>query len=109
MAAHIVLDIYNIKKDYEGLVKTATLFVGVKELGDAEFRTEVAKITGEIDFKRIEQMEAKGNWKEAGDAYAAYYKKNPTGNLSEKSLYNAYVSYDKATEPVLASDTAKLF
>lgn len=109
VAAHIVLDIYNIKKDYENLHKTADMFAGIKELGDAEFRNELTQITGEIDFKKIEAVEGQNKWEEAGDSYYAFYKKNPANALAEKSLYNAYVSYEKAGVTTKIDEIAHLF
>lgn len=108
-AAHIVLDIDNIKKNYEALHSNAALFASTQGLGDAEFRKELQQIAGEIDFKQIETYEAKNEWMEAGENYYNFYKKNPSGALAEKALYNAYVSFEKANNISRASETARLF
>lgn len=108
-AAHLVLDIYNIRKDYDGLTSTAVQFAQVKDLGDASFRDELKQIVGEIDFKRIEPLEKDNRWAEAGETYYGYYKKNPSSHLAEKSLYNAYVSYQKSKDNKKAMEVGRLF
>lgn len=108
-AAHIVLDIYNIKKDYENLNSSAELFAGTKGLGDAQFKAEMAQISGEISFKRVEKLEGDNKWTEAGESYFTFYRNNPSGPLAEKSLYNAYVSFEKGGDIVRAAETSKLF
>ncbi len=108
-AAHLVLDIYNIRKDYDGLTSTAVQFAQVKELGDAQFRDELKTIVGEIDFKRIEPLEKDNRWAEAGDTYYGYYKKNPSSALAEKSLYNAYVSFQKSKDAKKSMEVGRLF
>jgi len=108
-AAHIVLDIYNIKKDYAKLDDTANVFAATKDLGDAAFKAEMAQLSGEIGFKKLEGLEQDNKWTEAGDKYFQFYTANPTGPLAEKSLYNAYVSFEKGEDVVRSAETSKLF
>ena len=42
-------------------------------------------------------------------SYPAFYKNNPNGELAEKALYNAYVSFDKANNTARASEASHLF
>ncbi len=108
-AAHLVLDIYNVKKDYESLGKTAVEFSQVQGLGDSKFKEELKQIVAEVGFKSIEKVEASSKWAEAGDQYLAVYRANPNGSLAEKSLYNAVVSYEKGGETVKASQASQMF
>jgi len=108
-AAHIVLDIDNIKKDYPSLTAHAQEFAGAKNLGDAAFRKELKEIVGEIDFKGIESFEAKEEWAKAGASYYKFYESNPNSPLAEKALYNSYVSYQKQGDNQKVSEMAKMF
>ncbi len=108
-AAHLVLDIYNVKKDYESLGKTAMEFSQVPGLGDSKFKEEMSQIMAEVGFKSIEKVEATAKWAEAGDQYMAVYRANPNGNLAERSLYNAVVSYEKGGETVKAAQASQMF
>lgn len=108
-AAHIVLDIYNMKKDLVALDSAAEAFVKVPGLGDAAFKAEMAQISGEISFKKLETLETQNKWTEAGEAYFTFYRNQPTGPLAEKSLYNAYVSFEKGEDMARTAEVAKLF
>lgn len=108
-SASLALDIYNIKKDYDGLDRVAAEFAKNPSLGDAKFRAEVAQISAQIGFKKIEKLETQNKWTDAGDAYLRVYKENPNGTLAEKSLYNAYVSFEKGNDLARAVETSKAF
>lgn len=108
-AANIVLDIYNLKKDYTALDSTAALFAKTEGLGDKAFKAEMSTISSEIAFKKLEGLEGANKWREAGDSYYAFYKANPTSALAEKSLYNAQVSYEKSGDLAKSSEVTRLF
>lgn len=108
-SAHLVLDIYNVKKDFDSMNKEAGIFASTKGLGDSQFKAEMATIAGEIAFKSIEKLETASQWGAAGDEYLKFYKANPTGALSEKSLYNAIIAYEKGNEVGKSADAAAIF
>ncbi|NBX94002.1 MAG: hypothetical protein EBQ85_12295 [Proteobacteria bacterium] len=108
-AAHLVLDIYNIRKDYSNLTETAQAFYRQPDLGDANFKSEMKQIMGEVDFKQIEPLEKENKWAEAGDAYFKFFQSNSNSSLAEKALYNAFVSFEKADNAARASETARIF
>lgn len=108
-SAHLVLDIYNIQKNYEKLNAVATEFADVKGLGDAEFRAEVGDIISQISFKEIERFEKDGDWETAGEKYFAFFQSNPKGKLAPDSLYNALVSYEKLNDVDKISEITKLY
>jgi cellulose synthase operon protein C len=108
-AANLVLDIYNLKKDYVNLDATAQMFAKVDGLGDAAFRADMAQISTEIDFKKVETLESASKWDDAGQTYYTLYLNHPNSSLAEKSLYNAFVSFDKAGNAAKASEVSRLF
>ncbi|NBX76964.1 MAG: hypothetical protein EBQ92_10455 [Proteobacteria bacterium] len=108
-AAHLVLDMYNIRKDYPGLTRQAQLFYEQASLGDAKFKAEMKQIMGEVDFKQIESIEKENKWTEAGDAYFRFYQANPKSDLAEKALYNSFVSYDKGEKQEKANEMARVY
>ncbi len=108
-AAHIVLDIHNLRKDYPALDGVAERYAGIAGLGDAKFKTEMTEIRDQLGFKKIEGLEKGNKWTEAGDAYLNVYKANPAGKLAEQSLYNAVVTYEKSGDNAKATEVTKLF
>ena len=108
-SAHLVLDIYNLKKDYVNLDKYAQFFASQKGFGGKKFQGEMSQIRDEIQFKKIESLEKDSKWSSAGDSYYEVYSKNPKGSLAEKSLYNALVSYEKANDSEKFAKATSLF
>jgi tetratricopeptide (TPR) repeat protein len=107
--AYLILDIYNMRKDYVAMETAAEKYGKIASLGDAKFKTDMREVGNEIGFKKIEKLEANQEWDKAGDAYWKAYQSNPKGELAEKSLYNSYVSYNKADKRERADEVAKLF
>jgi cellulose synthase operon protein C len=108
-SANIVLDIYNIQKQYDQLDTTAALFAHTEGLGDAKFRSEMAEISGQIGFKKIEGFETSNKWKDAGESYLKFYLSNPTGPLAEKALYNSFVSFEKSNDAARTAEISRMF
>ncbi|MBI1861114.1 MAG: tetratricopeptide repeat protein [Deltaproteobacteria bacterium] len=108
-SAHLVLDIYNIKKDYAKLTSTATEFALIKNLGDVDFREAIGEILGQIAFKDIEHYEKQNLWNEAAESYLEFYKKNSKSNLAGDALYNALVCYEKLNDIDKVSEMARLY
>lgn len=108
-AANIVLDIYNLKKDYVNLDANAQMFAKVDGLGDSAFKADMAQISAEIDFKKVESLESASKWDDAGQTYYTFYQKHPSSPLAEKALYNAFVSFDKAGNTAKSAEVSRLF
>jgi TolA-binding protein len=107
--AYLTLDIYNMRKNYEGMELAAEKYLKIGSLGDAKFKADMREVGNEIGFKKIEKLEANQEWDKAGDAYWRAYQTNPKGELAEKSLYNAHVSYTKSQKKQRADEVTKVF
>ncbi len=108
-AAYIVLDVLNMQKNYDGLDQMARKFAQMPDLGDKKFQAEMKTISSQIGFKQVEKLEADNKWAKAAETYMALYKSDPSGELAEKSLYNALVSYEKAGETLKSQEVTRQF
>ncbi len=108
-AAHLVLDIYNIQKNYPKLNEVAAQFASIKDLGDAEFKREVEQILAQITFKGIEGYEKQSLWAEAAQAYWEFYSKNPKTDLGGDALYNALIAYERLNDSDKITELSRLF
>ncbi|MBI4402763.1 MAG: tetratricopeptide repeat protein [Deltaproteobacteria bacterium] len=97
-AAYLILDILNRRQDYTKLVAASQRFLNTSALSRSSFRTEVADILRRAELKRIQAIETKGNFREAGQAYLNYTRTYGSQDeaLFEKALYNASVNFTKA-------------
>lgn len=110
-SAYLIMDVLNRRKEYAKLVLACQKFLGTETFSKEDFKTTVADVLRHAELKRISQIEDKGNFKEAADAYIEYTKAyGPKDEvLFEKALYNASVNYSKAHLLLAAVETQEKF
>ena len=101
-SANLLLDIYNLKKDYTGLEKTANRILSVPDLKNSSVGKQISDIKLRTSFKKASDLESKGEFAGAALAYQNFAKENPDSNLSFQALYNSAVNYEKANEKIKA-------
>jgi cellulose synthase operon protein C len=101
-AAQLVLDCYNIKKDYKGMVEQGKMFLANEKIKDKKFRQEVSELVKKTEFVMIQEQTGKGKLAaEQGDYakdFMQYSQKYRGTELGEKALYNAFQSYRKKND-----------
>lgn len=110
-SAYLIMDVLNRRKDYAKLVLACQKFLATKEFSKDDFKVKVGDVLRHAELKRIQPLEEKGTFKEAGDAYVEYTKAYGTQDeaLFEKALYNASVNYGKANALLAAVETQEKF
>ena len=110
-SAYLILDVLNRRKDYPKLIASCQKFLVTPEFTNPAFKTDVADILRKSELKRIQLIEAKGDFKEAADNYIEYTKAYGGQDevLFEKALYNASVDYSKANLLLPATETQEKF
>lgn len=89
IAANLVLDSYNVMQDWNGLEQYARQFYANANFKET-FKKELRTLFEQAAFKKVEQLEKDNKFKEATDAYVAFYQEFKTGSaLSDKALFNA--------------------
>ena len=103
----LYLDILNIKKDFAGIRKYT------QELSKADMdpaRTQkMHKLYEQAFFLEVQNMEDKGQLKEATAGYVAFATQNPDSEFSEKALWNAMTLQFKQGDAWSGAKTAELF
>ena len=95
-SANLILDIYNLKKDYKGLVKAADKLLAVPNLSSSKLSSQIRDIKQKSVFKQAEEHEKTGNYKKAGEAYEEFIKSNSESSLAIGARFNAAVNFEKA-------------
>lgn len=110
-SAYLIMDVLNRRKEYAKLVLACQKFLATSSFTKEDFKEKVSDVLRHAELKRIQQIEEKGNFKEAGDAYIEYTKAyGPKDEaLFEKALYNASIDYGKANLMLLAVETQEKF
>lgn len=101
VAAHLVLDSYRNKEDYEGLINAGKVFGRISALGDAQFKQEVAEIVrgAEENLLRAETIKAGDDDGEGTDKLEQIAEKYKGTALGLKALLNAFVTARNSKDP----------
>ncbi|MET0401170.1 MAG: tetratricopeptide repeat protein [Cystobacter sp.] len=96
VAANLVLDSYNLLEDWAKVNEWARRFYNNDKLATGKFRDELSKVIEQSAFKLVSQLEAKGQFAKAADAYLSFVADFPQTEIADVALFNASVDYYKA-------------
>lgn len=95
-SANLMLDIYNLKKDYIGLEKAGTELLASPSLQGTKTGEEIKNVLEKASFKKAQDLEGNKNYSESAVQYEAFAKQNPKSDLALSALFNAGVNYERA-------------
>lgn len=104
-STNLILDIYNLRKDYKGLERVGNELLDKNSVKDEKALAEVKSVVEKSAFKGAEDAEKSGKPFDAAKAYIEFYKKYPTSPLKPLALYNAAINFEKADRKFLAVET----
>ncbi|MCK6598519.1 MAG: tetratricopeptide repeat protein, partial [Bdellovibrionaceae bacterium] len=95
-SANLLLDIYNLKKDYIGLESAATELLKNENLANTKAGEDIKGVLEKASFKKAQDFEQEGKLSESADTFVAFAKNNPKSSLAIVAVYNAGVNYEKS-------------
>jgi tetratricopeptide (TPR) repeat protein len=101
-SANLILDVYNLKKDYAGLEKVGAEMLAVPSIAASPVGKDIRGIMEKASFKKGQDLEGQKKFAESAQAYEAFAKQNPTSNLATTALYNAGINYERAGQNGMA-------
>lgn len=96
VAANLVLDSYNLQKDYAKVNEWARKFYANDKLAVGKFREDLSKLIEQSSFALVAQLEEKKQFAKAAEAYLTFVKDFPQTTIADQALYNASVDFFKA-------------
>jgi len=96
IAANLILDSYNLLEDWAKVNEWARRFYNNEKLATGKFREELSKVIEQSSFKLVSQLEAKGQFAKAAEAYLSFVADFPQTEIADVALFNASVDYYKA-------------
>jgi TolA-binding protein len=99
-SANLILDIYNLKKDYIGLEKTGEELLAVPEISNSKTGGEIRGILEKANFKKAQDLEADKKYLESAQQFEAFATQNPKSDLALTAKYNAAINYDRESQPL---------
>jgi tetratricopeptide (TPR) repeat protein len=106
---HLILDIYNIKKDWENLEKTAMAYLQVKSFATEENQVLLLDLIQGSIFQRAKQKEDEKKYLEAAKLYESLTVRYPKSKYADKALFNAAMNYIAADDSDLAISSSTKF
>jgi TolA-binding protein len=101
-AANLILDIYNIKKDYNGLANAGREFMNNPALVQAGLDSDVKNIVERASFKQAQDLEVQKDYPGSARAFQEFAKNQPNSKLTTSAVYNAGVNFERAGELSMA-------
>ncbi|WP_413569546.1 tetratricopeptide repeat protein [Bdellovibrio sp. HCB117] len=95
-SANLLLDIYNLKKDYVGLEKTGAELLAVPSIAASKAGSDIRGVLEKASFKRGQDLELEKKYADSAQVYQAFAKQNPKSNLATTALFNAGVNFERA-------------
>ncbi|MFS4459656.1 tetratricopeptide repeat protein [Bdellovibrio sp. HCB2-146] len=109
-SANLLLDIYNLKKDYAGLEKVGAELLAVSSIASSKAGADIRGVMEKASFKRGQDLEGEKKYLESAQSFEAFAKQNPRSELAITATFNAAVNYERAgmNGPAIASYQAVL-
>ncbi|MBX3018619.1 MAG: tetratricopeptide repeat protein [Bdellovibrionaceae bacterium] len=94
-SANLLLDLYNLKKDYAGLEKTGReLLQG--PLANSQVGADIRGILEKANFKKAQELEAQKEYGKSADQFDAFARQNPKSDLALTAMFNAAINHERA-------------
>ncbi|MBC7372350.1 MAG: tetratricopeptide repeat protein, partial [Bdellovibrionaceae bacterium] len=95
-SANLLLDMFNMRKDYAGLEKAAAELLAVPSIAGSQVGKDIKNVMEKANFKKGQDLEGEKKFAESAQAYEAFAKSNPRSELASNAVFNAGVNYERA-------------
>jgi TolA-binding protein len=95
-SANLMLDIFNLKKDYVGLEKAGSELLAVPSISSSKAGHEIRGVIEKANFKRGQDLEIEKKYSESGMQFESFAKQNPRSSLAVTAWFNAGVNYERS-------------
>ena len=99
VAANLILDIYNYRKDWRKIIERARGFVEDPRFKDNRgFIEKTTELADGASFK-VRSLDLAGKpHEEVAEGYLTYVRENPKSRWADRAMFNAAVHYEKGGE-----------
>lgn len=106
-SANLLLDIYNLKKDYAGLEKMGTELLANDSISGTKAGSDIRNVLEKASFKRAQDLEIGRNFIESAGQFQTFAVQNPGSELAIMALFNAGVNFERSGRNVEAIQNYK--
>jgi len=95
-SANLLLDIYNIKKDYIGLEKVGNELLQNSAIASSQAGSDIRGVLERASFKKAQDLEVDKKYTESAEQFQSFAKQNAKSDLVSMALFNAGVNFERA-------------
>jgi TolA-binding protein len=95
-SANLMLDIFNLKKDYVGLEKAAADILKNEDIAKSKAGEDIRGVLEKASFKRAQDLEVQKDYAGSAAQFEAFAKQNPASSLALQAIFNAGVNNERA-------------
>ncbi|PIS10604.1 MAG: adventurous gliding motility protein U, partial [Bdellovibrio sp. CG10_big_fil_rev_8_21_14_0_10_47_8] len=95
-SANLMLDIYNLRKDYTGLEKTGSELLSLPGIANTKAGSDIKGVLEKANFKRAQDLEVSKDYAGSAQQFEIFAKQNPGSTLATTALFNAAINYERA-------------
>ena len=101
-SANLILDIYNLTKNFKGLRQAAKDLLANKVVANSGSAKEIRKILSQISLKSAEDMAKNKKYLKSAQLYKDFADSHPRSPLRGTAYYNAGVNFKKSGDALSA-------
>ncbi len=106
-SANLLLDIYNLKKDYAGLEKMGTELLANESIAGSKAGSDIRNVLEKANFKKAQDLEVDKKYLDSAKQYQNFAVQNPKSELVTIALFNAGVNFERSGRNVEAIQSYK--
>jgi tetratricopeptide (TPR) repeat protein len=95
-SANLLLDAYNLKKDYSGLEKAGGELLAMPGIANSKAGSDIRQVMEKASFKRAQDLEVSKDYGGSAQQFEYFAKQNPTSPLAITAMFNAAINYERA-------------
>lgn len=95
-SANLLLDIYNLKKDYAGLEKMGTELLANESISGTKAGQDIRQVLEKASFKKAQDLELDKKYAESATQFQVFAMQNPKSELATMASFNAGVNFERA-------------
>ena len=95
-SANLLLDMYNLKKDYAGLEKLGTELLANDSIAGTKAGNDIRNVLEKANFKKGQDLEVDKKYGASAVQFQLFATQNPKSELATIALFNAGVNFERA-------------
>lgn len=95
-SANLMLDTFNLKKDYAGLEKTGQELLAIPSIANSGAGKDIRGVLERANFKRAQDLEVSKDYGKSASTFESFANQNPQSELATTAMFNAAINYERA-------------